>query len=118
TQDALVRQLEGTVKADQGTLDNARLQLSYTRVTAPIAGRVGLKQADLGNVVQPGDANGIVSITQTRPVAMVFAVPAAHVPLITTRLRANQSIPVEAWARGGQQRLALGTVATVDNAID
>ncbi len=118
TQLALVRQLEGTVQADQGTVASARVQLSYTRVTAPIAGRVGLKQADLGNVVQPGDANGIISITQTQPISLVFAVPAAHVPLITARLRSGASIPVEAWDRGGKQQLAVGRVATVDNAID
>ena len=118
TQEALVRQLEGTVKADQGAVESARVQLSYTRVTAPISGRVGLKQVDLGNVVQPGDANGIVSITQTQPISLVFAVPAAHVPLITARLRAGVSIPVEAWERGGKQQLAVGRVATVDNAID
>jgi multidrug efflux system membrane fusion protein len=118
TQTALVAQLEGTVKADQGTVDNARLQLAYTRVTAPIAGRVGLKQADLGNVVQPGDANGIVSITQTRPVAMVFAVPATHVPLIAARLRGNDALAVEAWDRAGRTRLAAGRVASIDNAID
>ncbi|MFJ7566557.1 MdtA/MuxA family multidrug efflux RND transporter periplasmic adaptor subunit [Herminiimonas sp. NPDC097707] len=118
TQEALVRQLEGTVKSDQGTVDSARLQLSYTRVTAPIAGRVGLKQADLGNVVQPADTNGIVSITQTHPIALVFAVPAANVPLITTRLRANEAVPVEAWDRSGKTKLATGQLATVDNAID
>lgn len=118
TQEALVRQLEGTVKADQGAVDSARVQLSYTRVTAPIAGRVGLKQADLGNVVQPGDANGIVSITQTQPISLVFAVPAVHVPTITARLRSGAAIPVEAWERGGQRQLAVGRVATVDNAID
>ncbi len=118
TQEALVRQLEGTVKADQGAVDSARVQLSYTRVTAPISGRVGLKQVDLGNVVQPNDANGIVSITQTQPISLVFAVPAAHVPLITARLRAGASIHVEAWDRGGKQQLAEGRVATVDNAID
>jgi len=118
TQAALVAQLEGAVKADQGNVDSARLQLSYTRVTAPIAGRVGLKQVDLGNVVQPGDANGIVVITQTRPIAMVFAVPATHVPLLTTHLRAGETIPVEAWDRGGKRQLAVGRVETVDNAID
>ena len=118
TQLALVRQLEGTVQADQGTVASARVQLSYTRVTAPIAGRVGLKQADLGNVVQPGDANGIISIAQTQPISLVFAVPAAHVPLITARLRSGAAIPVEAWDRGGKQPLAVGRVATVDNAID
>ncbi len=118
TQEALVRQLEGTAKADQGSVDSARLQLSYTRVTAPIAGRVGLKQADLGNVIQSGDVNGIVSVTQTRPIALVFSVPAIHVPQIAARLRANQPLPVEAWDRSGSRQLAVGRVATIDNAID
>jgi multidrug efflux system membrane fusion protein len=118
TQVALVRQLEGTVQADQGVVASARVQLSYTRITAPIAGRVGLKQVDLGNVVQPGDASGIISITQTQPISLVFAVPATHLPLITARLRAHAPIPVEAWDRGGKKQLAAGRVATVDNAID
>ena len=118
TQEAQVRQLEGSVRSDQAAVDNARLQLSYTRVTAPIAGRVGFKQADLGNVVQPGDANGIVSITQTRPIALVFAVPSAQLSRITARLRANQPLEVEAFDRNGNTRLAAGRVASTDNAID
>lgn len=118
TQEALVRQLEGTVKSDQGTVDSAKLQLSYTRVTAPIAGRVGLKQADLGNVVQPSDTNGVVIITQTRPIALVFSVPSANVPAITSRLRANESMAVEAWDRTGKTKLATGQLSTVDNTID
>jgi multidrug efflux system membrane fusion protein len=118
TQLALVAQLEGTLMADQGTVDNARLQLSYTRVVAPIPGRAGLKQIDLGNVANPSDANGIVSITQTHPIAMVFAVPSANVPYITSKLRANLALPVQAWDRGGRRQLAEGRVAAVDNAID
>jgi multidrug efflux system membrane fusion protein len=118
TQEALVRQLEGTVKADQATVDSARLQLSYTRVTAPIAGRVGLKQVDLGNVVQPTDANGVVTITQTRPIALIFSVPAAQLAQVSAKLRANEPLPVEAWDRNGSTRLAVGRVATADNAID
>ena len=118
TQEALVRQLEGTVKTDQAAVDNARLQLSYARVTAPIAGRVGLKQADLGNVVTPSDTNGIVTVTQTRPIALTFAVPAANVPLINARLRANENVPVEARDQSGKTRLAVGRVSTLDNAID
>ncbi len=118
TQEALLRQLEGTVRLDQAAVDNARLQLSHTRVTAPIAGRAGLKQADLGNMVQPSDANGIVTIAQTRPSALLFAVPAAQVPQIAARLKANKPLPVEAWDRSGTTRLAAGRVATLDNAID
>ncbi|MEP6972061.1 MAG: MdtA/MuxA family multidrug efflux RND transporter periplasmic adaptor subunit [Betaproteobacteria bacterium] len=118
TQAALVRQLEGTVKSDDAALQSARLQLSYTRVTAPIAGRAGLKQADIGNMVQPGDSNGIVIITRTRPIALLFSVPSAHVSQIVARLRNKQPMQVEAWDRGGSVRLATGKVATVDNAID
>lgn len=118
TQEALVRQLEGTVKADQGAVDSARLQLSYTRVSAPISGRVGLRQADLGNVVAPSDANGLVTITQTQPVSLVFAVPSTHLPTITARLRARQALPVEAWDRGETSRLATGRVVSADNQID
>jgi multidrug efflux system membrane fusion protein len=118
TQAALVRQLEGTVKLDQAAVESTRLQLSYARVTAPIAGRVGLKQVDMGNVVQPGDAFGIVSITQTRPIAMVFAVPAAHLPKINAGLKTNQPMEVQAWDRFGKKQLALGRVTAIDNAID
>ncbi|NVO06048.1 MAG: efflux RND transporter periplasmic adaptor subunit [Rhodoferax sp.] len=118
TQAALVRQLEGTVKVDQGALDSAKLQLSYTQVLAPISGRVGLKQVDLGNVVQPSDANGLVSIAQTRPIALVFAIPASQVPLLQALLAAKQVLPVQAWDKSGTRQLATGRVATIDNAID
>jgi len=118
TQMATVRQLDGTVKVDQAAVDSARLQLSYTRVVAPISGRVGLKQSDLGNVVTPSDANGIVNITQTRPIALVFAVPSAQLPQVQKKLRANEPLEVEAWDRGGKLKLAVGKIATADNAID
>lgn len=118
TQKALVRQLEGSVLLDKSAVETAQLQLSYCRVLAPISGRAGLKQVDLGNTVQASDANGIVSITQTRPVALVFSVPAALLPQINARLRAHQDLPVQAWDRDGLTRLALGHVLTIDNAID
>ncbi|MES2771885.1 MAG: efflux RND transporter periplasmic adaptor subunit [Pseudomonadota bacterium] len=118
TQEALVRQLEGTVKVDQAALDNARLQYAYTRVTAPIAGRVGLKQVDLGNLVQANDSNGMLSITQTQPMALVFSVPALYLPQMTARLRAKKILAVDVWARDGKTRLASGRVTTWDNAID
>jgi membrane fusion protein, multidrug efflux system len=118
TQEATVHQLEGTLKVDQAAVESARLQLSYARVTAPISGRVGLKQVDLGNVVQTSDTNGIVSITQTRPIAMVFAVPAAHLPQISAGLKNLQPMQVQAWDRTGKKELAVGRVASIDNAID
>lgn len=118
TQEATVRQLEGTVKADQASVDSARLQVTYTRVIAPISGRVGLKQVDIGNVVQTGDTAGVVSITQTRPIALTFAVPSSLLPQITPRLKAGTPMTVEAWSRDGKTRLATGKLATADNAID
>lgn len=118
TQAALVGQLQGTVQADQAQVDAARLQLSYTKVTAPISGRLGLKQSELGSLVRASDPNGLVSITQTQPMAVVFAVPEAHVPLIMRKLKAGQALPVQAWDRDRQHRLAQGRVSTTDNAID
>ncbi|WP_280151577.1 efflux RND transporter periplasmic adaptor subunit [Piscinibacter sp. XHJ-5] len=118
TQQALVQQLQGTLLADQAAVDNARLQLSYTRVLAPISGLAGLKQADLGNVVNPADANGLLSIAQTQPAAVVFAVPDAVLPRIRERLRAGAPLPVEARDRDGKTVLAQGRVASNDNAID
>ena len=118
TQAALVGQLQGTVQADQAQVDAARLQLSYTKVTAPISGRLGLKQSELGSLVRASDPNGLVSITQTQPMAVVFAVPEAHVPLIMRKLKAGQALPVQAWDRDRQNRLAQGRVSTTDNAID
>jgi multidrug efflux system membrane fusion protein len=113
-----VRQLQGTVLSDQAQVDNAKLQLSYTRVTAPISGLAGLKQADLGNVVRASDTNGIVSITQTQPVNVVFAVPDTQLPKITKQLKAGEILRVEAWDRDQKMKLADGKVASTDNSID
>lgn len=117
-QDALVRQLQGTVQANGALVDNARLQLSYTRITAPISGRVGLRQVDLGNVIRPGDAQGLVSISQTQPVNVVFAVPDSHLPRLAARLQSGDRPRVQAWDRELKIRLADGQVGSADNAID
>lgn len=118
TQQALVRQLEATLLSDQAALANAKLQLSYTQVTAPIAGQAGLKQADLGNTVGPNDAAGLLTIAQTQPAAVVFAVPDARLARIREQLSNKQALPVQAWDREHRVKLAEGRVASTDNAID
>ncbi|MCX7278716.1 MAG: efflux RND transporter periplasmic adaptor subunit, partial [Burkholderiales bacterium] len=118
TQDALVRQLQGTVQTDQAQVDNAKLQLSYTQVTAPISGRLGFRQVDVGNMVQTSDTNGLVSITQTQPLNVVFAVPETHLPAINRRLKAKTPLQVEAWDREQKNLLGQGQVTSTDNAID
>jgi multidrug efflux system membrane fusion protein len=118
TQAALVRQYQGTVAADQAQVDMAQLQLGYTRITAPISGRLGLRQADLGNVVNPSDANGIVTITQIKPIDAVFSVPEAHVGALARRLAGGRALPVELWDREQKNLLAQGRLNALDNAID
>jgi multidrug efflux system membrane fusion protein len=118
TQEALVRQYEGTVKFDQGQLDNARLQLTYSRITAPIGGRIGLRLVDQGNIVRAGDANGLVVITQVQPVTVIFTIPQDNLPSLLQRLRSGEKLPVEAYDREQKKKLAVGALASVDNQID
>jgi len=118
TQEALVRQYEGTVKFDQGQIDNAKLQLIYSRITAPIGGRLGLRLVDPGNIIRASDANGLVVITQLQPITAVFTIPQDSLPEVLKRLRAGVSLPVEAYDREQKTRLATGKLLTVDNQID
>jgi len=118
TQEALVRQYEGTVQSDQGAIDSAKLQLTYSRVTAPIGGRVGLRQVDPGNVVHASDANGLVVIAQLQPVTVVFPIPEDSVPRVMRRLGGGEAIVVDAWDREQKAKLATGRLITVDNQID
>lgn len=120
TQRSLVRQYEGIVKNDQAQVDAAELQLTYSRITAPISGRLGLREVDEGNMIRASDADGIVRITQTQPVYVVFTLPETRVPLITEALRqqASASLPVQAWDREQKHLLATGTLLTLDNQID
>jgi multidrug efflux system membrane fusion protein len=117
-QAALVRQLEGTVKIGQAQVDNARLQLSYARITAPIAGRLGLKQVDAGNMVRTSDASGIAVITQVDPMGVVFTIPQDTLPRVLARLAAGDKPPVQAWDREQKRLLASGRLITTDNQID
>jgi multidrug efflux system membrane fusion protein len=118
TQEALVRQYQGTVQTDQAQVDSARLQLDFTRITAPLSGRLGLRQIDVGNMVHASDTTGLVVITQTQPIAVVFAIPADSLAAVASRLLAGETLPVDVWDRDGKTRLAAGKLLTVDNQID
>jgi membrane fusion protein, multidrug efflux system len=118
TQAALVRQFQGAVESDKGAIDSARLQITYARVTAPISGRVGLRQVDPGNIVHASDSNGLVTITQVQPVTVIYPVPEDNVPRIVKRMQSTQSVAVDAFDRGGKTRLATGKLLTIDNQID
>ena len=118
TQTSLVRQYEGTLKVDRAAIDNARLQLTYTRIVAPLGGRLGLRQVDPGNIVRASDASGLVVITQLQPVTAIFTVPEDNLPAVMKRVRAGSRLPVDAYDRAGKNRLASGALLTVDNQID
>lgn len=117
-QEALVQQLEGTLLSDKAQVDDARLQLSYTRITAPIAGRVGMRRVDAGNLVGENDANGLFTIVQTKPISVVFAVPENRVAAVRAAHDAGRSLPVEIRDRDDRTRLAEGALDTLDNQID
>ena len=118
TQEALVRQYEGAIQSDQGAIDNARLQLTYARVTAPIGGRVGLRQVDAGNIVRAADANGLVVIAQLTPITVLFPIPEDNVSRVMRRLATGEAVVVDAWDRDGKVKLATGKLTTIDNQID
>jgi multidrug efflux system membrane fusion protein len=122
TQVSLVEQLKGTLKNHQAQVDDAKLLESYTRIEAPITGRLGLRQIDVGNLVSTGDTNGLVTITQTQPIAVSFTIPENQLVAVRAAYRQageNQSaLSVEAWDRSERQQLASGELTTLDNQID
>jgi multidrug efflux system membrane fusion protein len=118
SQESLVKQVLGTTQSNDAQVNNAKLQLSYTKIVAPIAGRLGLRQVDAGNLVRSGDANGIVVITQMQPISVLFTVPETELPAVQAALRRDRSPAVEAWDRAETTRLATGTLETIDNQID
>lgn len=118
TQDALVRQYEGVVKTDQANVDAARLQVGYTRIKAPVSGRIGLRQVDPGNIVGTSDTNGIALITQVAPIAVLFTIPEDNLPGVLRKLNAGDKLTVQAWDRQARNKLADGTLLTTDNQID
>jgi multidrug efflux system membrane fusion protein len=118
TQRSLVRQLEGTVKTDRANVANARLQLSYSRIASPIAGRVGLRLVDPGNIVHATDTTGIVTLAQVQPMSVVFSIAEDSLPPVMEKLRAGESLRVDAFDRSFSRLIASGKLLTADNQID
>jgi multidrug efflux system membrane fusion protein len=118
TQQALVAQDEGAVKADQGLVDNARLNITYSRITAPITGRVGLRLVDPGNIVHATDTNGMLVITQIQPISVIFTIPQEELPPVLDRVRAGDRLTVDALDPSMTRTLAQGRLATIDNELD
>ncbi|HLJ50430.1 MAG TPA: MdtA/MuxA family multidrug efflux RND transporter periplasmic adaptor subunit [Bryobacteraceae bacterium] len=118
TQVSTVAQYEGAVKQDQGTIDNAKLQLVYARITAPFDGRIGLRQVDPGNIVHAADTNGLFVLTQLQPIAALFTIPEDNIPPVVQKLKAGAKLPVVAYNRDYSKTLDTGYLETIDNEID
>ena len=118
TQEAQVKQYQGIVTMDNAQVNNAKLQLSYSKLTAPISGRVGLRQIDQGNIVHANDTNGLVVITQLQPINVVFTLPEDKIQPVIKRWRSNEPVIVHAFDRSGKNKLAEGKLLAIDNQID
>src|SRR3974390_304650 len=118
TQQALVGQSEGAIKADAAQIDNAKLQITYSHITAPISGRVGLRLVDIGNIVRATDTNGLVVITQLQPIAVLFSLPQDQLPQVMARMRSGAPMIAEAYDRDNSDKVATGKLLTIDNQID
>ncbi|WP_137822754.1 MdtA/MuxA family multidrug efflux RND transporter periplasmic adaptor subunit [Pseudomonas sp. D(2018)] len=118
TQEALVAQYRGTIKTNEAAVAEAKLNLGFTQVRAPIAGRLGLRQVDLGNLVSSGDTTPLVVITQTKPISVAFTLPEGQLPAVVGPFRAGRSLVVEAWDRGDKVKQAEGVLQSLDNQID
>lgn len=117
-QQALVNQLKGALKSNQAAIDAAALQLSYTQIKAPLTGRLGLRAVDPGNLIQANSAEGLVTITQSSPIAVVFTIPETQLQQVRSAFRSGAALSVEAWDRAEQLQLTSGTLTTLDNQID
>lgn len=117
TQKALVAQLEALVKSDQAAIDNAQATLGYTKIVAPLSGRVGLRQVDQGNIVRSSDATGVVVITQLQPIVVQFSLPQQQIFRVNTAL-AKAPLPVDVFGNDGKTVVDTGTVTGVDNQVD
>jgi membrane fusion protein, multidrug efflux system len=118
TQAATVRQTEAMIKADQGAIESAQLQLTYSRITSPIAGRIGLRQIDPGNIVHASDQNGLAVITQLQPITVIFNIAQDSLPAVMKKLQAGATMTVEAYDRDFAHKIAQGSLLTIDNQVD
>jgi multidrug efflux system membrane fusion protein len=117
TQGSLEAQLDGAVRADQAQVDTVKLNLVYTRITAPVSGRIGLRQIDVGNMVHASDPNGLLVITQLQPISVIFSLPQDNLQAVSQHMNKGR-LPVDAYSRDDQTRLATGVLTTIDNQID
>src|SRR5215831_19298273 len=118
TQAATVGQYEGSIQADQAAIDNANLQITYSRIIAPISGQIGLRLVDEGNIVRAADQGGMVVITQLQPISVLFSIPEDNLGDVLRKLRAGAQLRVEAWDHDDVKKLAEGILLTADNQID
>jgi multidrug efflux system membrane fusion protein len=118
TQRALVSQYQGLVQVDKAAIDSATLNLTYCQITAPVSGRVGLRQVDVGNYVTPGDASGLVVLTQVKPINVIFTLPEDNVAGVSVRLHSGDKISIDAFDRTQTRRIASGSLQTIDNEVD
>lgn len=118
TQDSLVHQYEGTVKTDQGQVDTAKLQLTYSHITAPVAGLVGLRLVDPGNIVQANSTTGLAVVTQMQPISVIFTITQDDLPRVLKPWRAGNQLLVDAYDRSQKTKLASGVLSSIDNQID
>ena len=118
TQQAQVGQFDGAIKSDQAQIDNAKLQLTYCRITSPLSGRVGLRLVDPGNIIHATDANGLVVITQLQPISVVFSLPQDQLPQVYDKLRKGVQLNVDAFDRDNSYKITSGKLLTIDNQID
>lgn len=118
TQLATADQFRGSIEADQAAIASAKLNLTFTKITAPISGRIGLRQVDAGNIVHAADTNGIAVITQVQPISVLFTIPEDQLPPVLKKLHQGVTMRAEAYDRAMTTKLADGTLLTVDNEID
>src|ERR1700761_9174775 len=114
TQAATVKSTEGIVVADQAAVETARINLGYTNIVSPVPGRAGIHLVDIGNIVQAGQTNGIVVVTQLQPMSVLFTIPEDNVHSVLARVNSGATLPVDAWDRSQSTKIASGTMSAVD----